>query len=100
MFGPPVGRVGQLVDQACYKANPKANAGVNHQMKDGPTPDCAVSCAKSGQPVALVTADGQVYQVTGDLAAEKNAKLVGHMSHTVGVTGDVDHGDVERSATL
>ena len=42
-----------------------------------------------GRPVALLTGDGKVYQVTGDLAAEKNAKLVGHMTHTVELTGDV-----------
>lgn len=27
--------------------------------------------------------------MTGDLAAEKNAKLVAHMSHTVELTGEV-----------
>jgi hypothetical protein len=29
-----------------------------------------------GRPVALLTSDGKVYSVTGDLAADKNAKLV------------------------
>ena len=50
---------------------------------------CAVSCAKSGKPVALLTADGKVYEVTGGLAANKNAKLADHMLHTVEITGDV-----------
>ena len=50
---------------------------------------CAVQCAKAGKPVALLTSDGKVYEVTGGLAADKNAKLSGHMLHTVEITGDV-----------
>jgi len=79
---------GQLIDQNCYKMD-KSNTGPDHKMPKGDTKDCAVGCAKSGQPVALLTSDGKVYTVTGDLAADKNAKLVPHMSHTVEITGDV-----------
>jgi len=78
---------GQLIDQTCYKAN-KANTGVDHKMP-ADTPGCATTCAKMGLPVALLTADGKVYNVTGDLAANNNAKLVPHMSHKVELTGDV-----------
>ena len=42
-----------------------------------------------GRPVALLSSDGKVYTVTGDLAANNNAKLVPHMSHKVELTGDV-----------
>lgn len=76
---------GQLVDLACYTQD-KANTTIAHK---GMGETCAEACAKKGQPVALLTSDGKVYQVAGDLAAEKNAKLVGHMSHTVEITGDV-----------
>ncbi len=76
---------GELVDQACYMKDHK-NMGEAHK-------ECAITCAKKGQPVALVTADGKVYQVTGDLAADNNAKLVPHMSHTVELTGDVSEKD-------
>jgi hypothetical protein len=79
---------GVLVDQACYKAD-KSNTGETHKMKTGPMDNCATACAKMGQPVALVTSDGKMYQVTGDLAANKNEKLVPHMAHTVELTGDV-----------
>src|SRR5712692_1477120 len=79
---------GQLIDQSCYKMD-KANTGVDHKMPKGDTKDCAIACAKGGQPVALLTTDGKIYTVTGDLAADKNAKLVAHMSHTVALTGDV-----------
>jgi hypothetical protein len=36
-----------------------------------------------------VTTAGDVYDVTGVLAADKNEKLVAHMSHTVTLTGEV-----------
>jgi len=76
---------GELVDQACYTKDHK-NMGEAHK-------ECATTCAKKGQPVALVTSDGKVYTVTGDLAANSNAKLVPHMSHTVELTGDVSEKD-------
>lgn len=73
---------GELVDQACFISKKEAGRGADHK-------DCATSCAKRGQAVALATADGKLYTVTGDLAADKNAKLVDHMSHTVEITGEV-----------
>ena len=79
---------GQLIDQSCYNMD-KSNTGVDHKMPKGDTKDCAIACAKGGKPVALLTSVGKVYTVTGDLAVEKNAKLVPHMSHTVALTGDV-----------
>ena len=82
---------GQIVDMGCYKMD-KSNAGVDHKMPKGDTKDCAIACAKGGRPMALLTADGKVYELTGGLAAETNAKLIAHVSHTVEVTGDVmDH---------
>ena len=82
---------GQVVDMACYNKD-KSNTGVDHKMPKE-TKDCAIGCAKDGQPLALLTADGKVYQIAGGLAADKNAKLIAHVSHTVEVTGDVmDHG--------
>jgi hypothetical protein len=82
---------GQLIDQSCYKMD-KANTGNSHKMPKGQVEDCAVVCAKGGHPVALLTSDGKVYEVTGDLAANNNAKLIAHMSHTVEITGDVTTG--------
>ena len=70
---------GQLIDQECYLTEKKVDADKS----------CAVSCAKEGKPVALLTTDGKVYEVAGGLAANKNAKLVDHMLHTVEITGDV-----------
>src|SRR6266849_3728850 len=83
---------GHLIDESCYKMD-KSNTGVDHKMPKGDTKDCAIACAKGGRPVALLTSDGKIYTVTGDLAADKNAKLVPHMSHTVALTGDVTDKD-------
>lgn len=70
---------GQLIDQQCYLMEKKVDADSA----------CAIQCAKSGKPVAVLTADGKVYQVTGGLAANKNAKLAEHMLKKVEITGDV-----------
>ena len=79
---------GQVIDRSCYTMN-KANTGVDHQMPKGETKDCAIDCAKKGRPLAILTSDGKVYTIAGALAAENNAKLVAHVSHTVAITGDV-----------
>ena len=83
---------GKIVDAACYKMD-KTNTGNNHKMPKGDTEECAVGCAKAGRPMALLTEDGKVYEIGGGLAAEKNAKLIAHISHTVEVTGDVTEKD-------
>lgn len=79
---------GKIVDQACYTKDKEHNAGIDHKMP-ADTAACAVGCAKLGRPLALLTSDGKLYTIKGDLAAEKNAKLVPHVAHTVSVTGDV-----------
>jgi hypothetical protein len=85
---------GQIVDQTCY-AKDKANNGKDHKMPQDVT-DCAVACAKKGAPLALLTTDGKLYQITGGLADDKNAKLVPHVSHTVEITGDVTEKDGKK----
>jgi uncharacterized membrane protein len=92
-FAAPQTVKGQIVDESCYKMD-KSNTGNDHKMPKGETKDCATACAKMGRPMALLTADGKVYEIAGGLAADKNAKLIPHISHTVEITGDVmDHGD-------
>jgi hypothetical protein len=76
---------GQVIDLVCYTRN-KANTGLDHDRAKA----CALACAKwEGQPVGLLSSDGKVYQVVGELAANNNARIVPHMSHTVTITGDV-----------
>jgi hypothetical protein len=85
---------GKIVDQTCYTKD-KANTTINHKMP-AETADCATACAKKGAPLALLTEDGKLYQITGGLAADMNAKLVPHISHTVEVTGDVTEKDGKK----
>jgi hypothetical protein len=84
---------GQIVDVSCYNMDKDHNVGKDHKMPKGDTVDCAIACAKAGRPMALLTADGKVYELTGGLAADKNAKIVPHVAHTVEVTGDVTEKD-------
>lgn len=70
---------GQLIDTSCGKNDEKGEA----------LEKCAKACAGRGEPVAVYTADGGVFLVTGDYAANKNAKLLEFMGKTVEVTGEV-----------
>lgn len=79
---------GTIVDQSCYLKDKANNAGVDHKMP-ADVKECALACARKGRPMALLAADGKVYTITGGLAADNNAKLVGHVGHKVEVTGDV-----------
>jgi hypothetical protein len=76
---------GQLVDLACYSAN-KQNTGNAHRGKGA---ICGQACAREGFPVGLVTPDGKIYQIVGDLTVAHQAKLVPYISQTVTITGDV-----------
>ena len=78
---------GQVVDQECYLEEKKVDTDAA----------CAVSCAKEGKPLALLTSDGKVYQITGGLAANRNAKLIAHVLHTVEITGEVSSKDGQLS---
>jgi hypothetical protein len=76
---------GQLIDLACYMLD-KGNTANAHK---GRGYNCARACAKEGFDVGLLTSDGKIYHLTGGLTADKNAKLVPHMAHTVTITGEV-----------
>jgi hypothetical protein len=84
---------GKIVDVSCYTMDKANNAGKDHKMPKGDTPDCATACAKAGRPMGLLTDDGKVYVLGGGLAADKNAKIIPHITHTVEVTGDVTEAD-------
>jgi len=80
---------GDLVDEKCYTKD--------HAAKGEDHADCAESCARKGMPVALVTADGQVYTVTGTYAANKNEKLMPFLSKTVELKGEVSEKDGKKT---
>lgn len=73
---------GELVDLSCYNKDKAKNVGPAHQ-------ECAMTCAKKGMTVALVTDSGEVYAVGGDLAKDNNARLVRFMSQKVAVQGSL-----------
>ena len=81
---------GQVVDEGCSLREMGQKGG---DQKAAEMDQCAIDCAKRGEPVALLTADGKVYRISGGLAANNNAKLVAHMGHTVEITGDVTEKD-------
>lgn len=76
---------GQLVDLSCYSQD-KDNTG-NHHVKRGFV--CAQACAREGFEVGLLTPDGKVYHVRGELTDHSNAQLVAYMAETVTITGTV-----------
>lgn len=80
--------IGVLVDTSCYKRD-KSNTGVDHKMPQGEAKDCAIACAKKGQPVGLLTDTGELYVVSGALAENNNARLWRHMGYKVSVQGSL-----------
>ena len=88
MHGADMTIKGEVVDVACSMDKKDAGKGAGHAS-------CALSCAKSGQPVGILTADA-VYTVTGDYAANKNAKLLDFVAKNVIVTGEVTEKDGQK----
>ena len=78
---------GTLIDLSCYKKD-KSNTGVDHKMPQE-TKNCAVECAKKGQPVGVLTDNGEIYIVGGALAENNNARLVRHMGYKVSLQGSL-----------
>jgi hypothetical protein len=79
---------GEVVDVACSISKKDAGKGAGHAS-------CAMSCAKSGQPVGILTADA-IYTISGDYAANKNAKLLDFVAKNVIVTGEVTEKDGQK----
>src|SRR5258708_13592746 len=83
---------GEVVDIACATSKKEAGKGAAHAS-------CAMSCAKGGQPVGILTADA-IYTVTGDYAANKNAKLLDFVAKNVIVTGAITEKDGVKSINV
>lgn len=79
---------GEVVDVQCSMKKGAAGKGEDHAA-------CAMGCAKSGQPVGLLTADA-IYTLTGDYAANQNAKLLDFVAKSVEITGDVTEKDGQK----
>ena len=83
---------GEVVDIACATSKKEAGKGAGHAS-------CAMACAKKGQPVGIMTADS-VYTVTGDYAANSNAKLLDFVAKNVIVSGTVTEKDGVKSINV
>jgi hypothetical protein len=83
---------GEMVDVACSMAKKEAGHGPAHA-------NCAMVCAKKGQPVGILTADA-VYTVVGDYTANNNAKLLDFVARNVIVTGEVTEEDGVKSINV
>lgn len=83
---------GEVVDIACSTMKKEAGKGEAHAS-------CAMVCAKKGQPVGILTADA-VYTVTGDYAANSNAKLLDFVAKNVIATGEVTEKDGVKSINV
>ena len=86
VLGQEITVTGELVDHACFMRSGDDGRGIDHAA-------CALACAQIGQPVGLVTEDGEVYVMAGAVTDDNNALLVPHMSHIVEVTGVVTEGN-------
>lgn len=77
--GPTVTVKGEVVDLRCYFEG--GNRGEKHK-------ECAINCAKAGNPIGVVDSKGNVYVAMGmeDHQAGQ-AVLLDKMSETVTVTG-------------
>src|SRR5688572_3304842 len=83
---------GEVADVACSTSKKEAGKGAGHA-------NCAMSCAKGGQPVGILTADA-VYTVVGDYAANKNAKLLDFIDRNVIVSGEATEKDGVKSINV
>lgn len=83
---------GEVVDMACSTDKGDAGKGEAHAA-------CAMACAKRGQPAGILTADS-VYTITGDYAANNNAKLLDFVAKKVIVTGEVSEKDGVKSINV
>ena len=61
---------GEVVDVACYQEKSPEGGGYGDEHAA-----CALTCAKKGQDLAVVTNDG-LYIITGDVTKNNNAKLI------------------------
>lgn len=79
---------GEVVDVACATKKGDGGKGEAHAS-------CAMACAKKGQPVGILTADS-IYEVSGEWAANNNAKLLDFVAKQVEVTGEVSEKDGKK----
>jgi len=82
---------GELVDVRCALQD-AANVGDGHV-------DCALSCAKRGARLGILTSEG-VYTIAGEYTRENNKRLIEFVGRTVEATGDISDSNDVRVITV
>ena len=83
---------GEVVDVQCYTKD-KANVGKDHEA-------CALSCARRGNQMGILAADGTVYLISGDYSKENNKKLIEFVAKQVEAKGEVMEHDGKKMITV
>jgi len=76
---------GEVVDVLCYRSDTSHRGDVHV--------DCALSCARKGAVLGILTGTGEVYIITGEFTTEANRRLipfVGRMVVASGETGEAN----------
>jgi hypothetical protein len=82
---------GEVIDLQCEMKD-AANRGAGHA-------DCALSCAKRGALLGLLTDEG-VYTITGAYTRENNKRLIEFVARTVRASGEVTEHDGQKLIDL
>ena len=73
---------GEVISLNCYSQNKRNVGKVGHL--------CALGDVKwEGNPPALLTADGKVYQIAGPIVLDNNAHVAPFLGRQVTITGEV-----------
>ena len=78
---------GRLVEAGC--------AAMGSSQPSAEHVACMVRCAKNGDPIGILTADG-LYKITGDWATNHPEKLAELMAKQVRATGDASEAGGEK----
>jgi hypothetical protein len=82
---------GEVVDVQCQMKKAE-NTGSDHA-------NCAMSCAKRGAKMGILTSDG-VYTIAGDYTANNNEKLLPFVAQVVTATGEIAEQDGAKTITV
>jgi hypothetical protein len=88
LFADTTTLTGEVIDVQC-QAKKAENKGADHE-------NCALSCAKRGAKMGILTEDG-VYVLSGDYTADNNKKLLPYVAKQVTVTGEVSEQDGQKT---
>jgi hypothetical protein len=92
LFAAPTTIKGEVVDVQCQVGKAPKGQGDAHK-------GCATACAKKGSTMGILTSDA-VYEISGDYAANNNAKLLDFVAAQVEATGEVTEKDGKKVITV